>query len=207
MSLTGLFLCIFLLEHVIGNLLILKNDAGSSYDAFSEFMAGNPIIRTIELVLFGSLFLHAFSGISVWLKNRRARPIKYEAYKLGETTQLASRIMMTSAIFVVLFLVVHLNAFFIKMRFGGEHVSGYQLVREEFSHTWFSLFYLFSFILIAFHLYHGFQSAFQTLGLKTKKYSGIIEAIAVLFWLVIPLGFAVIPVYFLFFHQNIALAQ
>lgn len=211
MSLTGLFLCTFLVEHLVGNLLILPifngNDGGIAFDAYSKFMASNPLIRTTEFILFGSIILHALSGVTVWLKNRRARPQKYEVYGIADNTKFASRVMMVSASAVFIFLVIHLNTFFVKMRLTGEHFSGYGIAQEAFSHSLYSWFYIFALGLLSFHLYHGFQSAFQTLGLKTKKYAGLIDAIAIIFWLVIPIGFAVIPIYFLYIHQTIAMAQ
>lgn len=211
MSLTGLFLCIFLVEHLVGNLLLLRQDGGLAFEQYSEFLTSNPFVfiplRIIEVVLFTSLILHALSGISVWLKNRRARPKKYEEYGIAENTKFASRWMMTSASIVFIFLVIHLNTFFVKIRLADEHVNGYFLAQQMFSQTWYSVFYIIALALLGFHLYHGFQSAFQTLGLKTKKYSGLIDAVSVIFWLIIPLGFAVIPIYFLFFHQTVAFAQ
>ncbi len=206
MSLTGLFLCTFLIEHLVGNLLLLPflGDAtGRAYDSYTEMMASNPIIRTIEFVLFASIFGHAISGVAVWWKNRKARPQKYGEYRLQDNTPLASRITMITGSTVLLFLVVHLRTFFVPMRFGGAH-SGYALVVEAFYNQWYSLFYILALLLLGYHLRHGFQSAFQTLGLRNKKYFGLIDFIAVLFWFVIPLGFAIIPMYFLFIHKNIA---
>ena len=201
MSLTGLFLCTFLVEHLVGNLLLFMNDNGVLYNQYSEIMAGNPVIRTIEIVLFASIIWHAFSGVMVWLQNRRSRPEKYNTYKLSDNTPLASRITMVSGSMVFFFLVVHLKTFFVPTRLSGEHPSVYHLVQEAFSSTWYSAFYLVALILLAYHLKHGFQSAFQTLGLRGKSYDGILNAIAFIFWFIIPLGFATIPVYFYFFQR------
>ncbi len=201
MSLTGLFLCTFLAEHVAGNLLLFMNDNGAMYDAYTEFMSHNILIRTIEIVLFASLIGHALSGVVVWLKNRRSRPEDYKVYKLNENTELASRITMLSGSVIFLFLVVHLNTFFIPTRFGTENTSPYALVEQAFSNKWYSAFYVAALILLAYHLRHGFQSAFQTLGLKNKKYSRVLDWVAAIFWLLIPLGFASIPIYFAFFHK------
>lgn len=211
MSLTGLFLCLFLIEHLMGNLLLLVKDGGAAFEAYSEFLTSNPYafipLRVIEIGLFLSIVVHAWSGISVWIKNRRARQTRYEEYSIAVYTKTASRWMLVSASGVFIFLVIHLKSFFYELRLVDGHVNGYYLAQQLFSQTWYSLLYLVAFGLLGFHLYHGFQSAFQTLGLKTKKYAGLIDAIAVLFWLIIPLGFAIIPIYFLFFYQSIALAQ
>ena len=197
MSLTGLFLSIFLVEHLIGNLLLLKGDGGEAYNAYAKFMGGNPLVRTMEVGLIGLLLLHIVNGIRVWWNNRAAREKSYGAYKLHENTTLQARFMKVSAAFVLFFLLVHLRTFWVRARFGGEHdVAG--LVAMEFQSGIFVLFYLASLGILSYHLRHGFQSAFQTLGWRTNKYIGLIEFIAVLFWLVIPIGFAIIPVYLYF---------
>lgn len=201
MSLTGLFLCTFLAEHVAGNFLLFMNDNGAMYDAYTEFMSHNIVIRTIEIVLAVSLVGHSISGVIVWLKNRRSRSENYKVYKLQENTPLASRITMITGSFIFLFLVVHLRTFFVPTRFGTEAVSPYTLVVQSFSNEWYSAFYIVALIFLSYHLRHGFQSAFQTLGLKNKKYSRLLDWLAVIFWLLIPLGFASMPIYFAFFYK------
>jgi len=201
MSLTGLFLCAFLLEHVAGNFLLFMNDNGHMYDAYTEFMSHNILVRTIEIFLFASLVGHAISGVAVWIKNRRSRPEKYEIFRLQDNAPLASRITMLTGSIVFLFLVVHLRTFFIPTRFGIEKISPYALVAQAFTNPWYSSFYIVALIMLGYHLRHGFQSAFQTLGLKNSKYASVVEWIAVIFWLLVPVGFASMPVYFYFFHR------
>ncbi|MDD8018881.1 MAG: succinate dehydrogenase cytochrome b subunit [Bacteroidota bacterium] len=211
MSLTGLFLTIFLIEHLIGNLLVLLQDGGAAFETYSEFLTSNPYaylpLRFVEAILFASIILHAWSGFTVWLKNKRARLTKYKEYGIAENTKFASRWTAGTALLVFLFLVIHLKAFFWNIRLSGEHVSGYTIAHQTFSNPYYTWFYVFSFIVLGYHLYHGFQSAFQTLGLKTKKYSTLIETIAVVFWCIIPLGFALIPIYILFHPTTLALAK
>ena len=201
MSLTGLFLITFLIEHLVGNRLLLRNDNGAFYDAYGQFMAANPVVRTIEILLFASLFWHAISGVVVWLENRRARPQNYELYRLKDNTPLASRITMLTGSIVFLFLVVHLRTFFFPTRFGTGHPSTALLVQQVFSSLWYSSFYVVALVLLAYHLRHGFQSAFQTIGIKGKKYEGLLNIVAFLVWFVLPLGFAILPVYFYFFRH------
>lgn len=206
MSLTGLFLCLFLIEHLVGNLLLFVNDGGRLYEAYMEILVSNPVIRAIEILLFASLFGHAISGVVLWIKNRRSRPQKYEVYRLDQNAEFASRITMLSGSVIFLFLVVHLNTFFVPLRLGETHPSAFNLIRESFSRGWYSAFYIFSLVILAYHLRHGFQSAFQTLGWKGKRYSVLLEVLAFLFWFVIPLGFASLPIYFYFFQRATASA-
>ncbi len=200
MSLTGLFLCLFLAEHLVGNLLLYANDGGQLYEKYSEMLVSNPIIRAIEIVLFASLFAHALSGLLLWIKNRRSRPRKYEDYRLEDNAELASRITMLSGSVIFFFLVVHLSSFFWPLRIVGSEQGAYHLVQQKFSNIWFSGLYVFALVLIAYHLRHGFQSAFQTMGWLNKRYTGLLHAVAFVFWFLIPLGFASLPVYFYFFH-------
>jgi len=201
MSLTGLFLCLFLIEHLIGNLLLFANDGGHLYEQYSELLVSNPVIRVIEIFLFASIIGHALSGLIVWVRNRKARPKKYEKFRLDENTELASRITMLGGSIIFLFLVIHLWSFFFPLRVTGTTQTAYELVVQKFSNPWFSVFYVFALVLLGYHLKHGFQSAFQTLGLVHSRYKGLLNFVAFFFWFVIPAGFASLPIYFYFFHR------
>lgn len=208
MSLTGLFLCTFLVEHLVGNLLLFVGDGGESFDAYSEFMAGNFVIRTIEFVLLFGFLGHIVSGYLVWRKNRTSRSTDYEVYRLNENSPIWSRNTMLTGSIVFIFLVIHLRTFFLPLRFDDPTPSPYFLVVQAFTNGWYCAFYVFALILLAYHLRHGFQAAMQTLGLRNSRYEGLINAIGAIFWLLIPLGFASMPVYFYFFHtmSNAAMA-
>lgn len=205
MSVSGLFLCLFLVVHVGGNLLLFRSDGGELFNAYSSFMGSNPIIRTIEIGLFVALVAHAVTGTVLWLRNRTSRPSPYEEYRLGDNVKLESRTPMltTGALVVFFFLIIHLDTFWIPERFPVQvHIPPYQHVVERFSSPWYSGFYVLALVFVAFHLKHGFQSAFQTLGLRHKKYIRLLEIVAILFWLVIPLTFAAMPIYFLLQRYN-----
>jgi succinate dehydrogenase / fumarate reductase, cytochrome b subunit len=203
MSLAGLFLCSFLVVHLIGNLALFKNDNGESFNHYSQFMSTNPVIKTTEILLFGGFVIHILIGTLLWFKNRAARPEKYSAYKLSDNVALPSRTVMLSGSIVLLFLVVHLKTFFYPSRILGVPDSMYSLVIGAFSNPWYDLFYLVSLVLLGYHLKHAFQSAFQTLGLRGGKYIILLDAIAVVFWFLIPLVFAAMPVYFYFIYPGL----
>jgi succinate dehydrogenase / fumarate reductase cytochrome b subunit len=109
--------------------------------------------------------------------------------------------MLTASASVVgFFLVIHLQTFWIPNRFWQKPPeSNYELVATAFSDPVYSVFYIIALAFLGFHLKHGFQAGFQTLGLSTTKYKPLIDAFAVLFWLIIPLAFAAMPAYFLWF--------
>ena len=200
MALSGLFLCSFLVVHLYINLFLFKADNGAEFDAYSHFMATYPLIRPIEIILFLGFLLHAVIGIWLWLMNRRARPVRYEVLKASENSTLSSRVMWATGILVGIFLGFHINTFFITSRFITPERSMYEIVREAFQNPWMDAFYIVALVILAYHLRHGFQSAFQTFGLRNARYQWLIDLVAMIFWLLIPIGFAAMPLYFLWAH-------
>ncbi len=201
MSLTGLFLITFLTEHLIGNLLLFAGDNGAMYEAYGKFLVSNPVIRFIEIFLFLGMLLHGIIGLILWIRNRQTRPIKYNLFRLKDNSSLASRTTLVSGLIIGIFLYIHLKTFFYPLRLGDEHPSSYELIVQAFSNIWYVLFYILALVVLGYHLRHGFQSAFQTLGLRNKKYTPLLDAIAFFVWFLIPLGYISIPIYFFFFHQ------
>lgn len=200
MGLSGLFLCSFLVVHLFINLFLFKQDGGATFDVYGEFMATYPLIRPLEWILFGGFLLHAFVGIWLWITNRQARPERYAVNRASENSTLASRIGFITGAFVLVFLVVHINTFFVKSRFFPDGRTMYEIVVQAFQSPVYVGFYVVALVFLAYHLRHGFQSAFQTLGIRFEKYQPLIDAVGVVFWLLIPLAFAALPLYFLWAH-------
>lgn len=200
MSLTGFFLVLFLIEHLIGNLLLLLNDKGKAFMEYSEFMASprNILIRIVEILLFIFLVYHIINGTRLWWSNRNARPVKYKLKRSSENSTFFSRFMIQSGSIIFIFLVIHLNTFFIPYRFGNPGNTMYEGAVEAFSNAWYSWFYVLAMILLSFHLIHGVQSAFQTLGIRHNKYTIFIKQCGIVFSILLCLGFAIIPLFFLF---------
>jgi succinate dehydrogenase / fumarate reductase, cytochrome b subunit len=195
-ALTGFFLCAFLVVHVSGNLLLFKNDGGISFNEYAAGASSSWLIRSIEILLFAGFAIHIFWGIRLWIFNRRARPKKYAANYPSENSSLFSRVMLISGSLVLLFLVVHLKGFWVPIRFGAHNLSDYEIVRIAFENPFYDLFYIFCLVFLSFHLRQGFQSAFQTFGIRPLWLKAIDWAAAV-FWLLIPAAFAAMPLYFL----------
>jgi len=207
MSLTGVFLMVFLVEHLVGNLYLFANDGGVKYQAYTEFLVSNPVIRFIEIFLFLFLVLHAALGAILWFQNRSIRPVKYKNFRLKDNTPLASRTTIWTGSVVFIFLVIHLKSFFVPSRFGNGELSLYELVVRAFENPWYDGFYLIALFLLGYHLKHGFQSAFQTLGLRGKTYTPFLDVVSFIFWFLIPLGFAAMPVYFYFYQPALSSAS
>jgi succinate dehydrogenase / fumarate reductase cytochrome b subunit len=160
-------------------------------------MATHPLIRPLEWILFAGFLLHAVVGLWLEIRNRSVRPTKYEVNRPSENSTWASRFAWLTGIVVGVFLVVHVNTFFVQSRFF-DHRPMIELIKEAFAKPWYVAFYMLALIFLGYHLKHGFQSAFQTLGLRFGKLQKLLDAVGVVFWLIIPIAFALIPLYFLF---------
>ena len=200
MGLSGFFLLSFLIVHLYINLFLLKQDRGSTFDTYAEFMATYPLVRPLEIVLFAGFLLHAAVGGWLWVTNRMARPVRYAVNRPSDNSTLSSRTAFWTGAFVLLFLVIHVNTFFVRSRFFPDGTTMYERVEDAFSSPLYVCFYLVALVFLAYHLKHGVQSAFQTLGLKHAKYDRLIAAIGIVFWLLFPVAFAAIPLYFLLAH-------
>jgi len=194
MSLTGLFLCFYLCEHLYGNLLIYYNDHGHQYDLYTHILTRTLLIRIIEYVLFAAFIIHAIDALMLTLANKKARPVGYAMQKQGANSSWNSRNMGLTGSVILFFLVVHLRMFFFPHRFGDAHGSMYQDVIDSFQDWRYTAFYVVSVIFLGLHLSHGFQSAFQTLGINNKNYSPIIKMIGLGFAIIMTVGFASIPI-------------
>lgn len=197
MGLTGFFLISFLCFHLTINLFLYAG-AGGLFGTFADFLGSFPLARPIELVLFGGFLLHLLLGGFVWFMNRGARPKGYAVDRTAKTIKLSSRISIVTGTAILAFLVWHLVQFFIRSRFFPmDGTTMFQLVETAFASPVVVILYELAFIFLGFHLKHGFQAAFQSWGLRTPKYRGFIDAVAVIVWLLIPLAFASIPLVFI----------
>ncbi len=212
MSLTGLFLILFLVIHLIGNLQLLNDDNGESFNVYAYFMTHNPIIVSISYGLYFFIMLHAVLGIVIAIRNRKARGSKRYAVQTTSNTRFASRNMALMGSLIFVFLVIHMGNFWYQMKFTTnlpmityegytyEVKDLYQRVSVTFTQVWFVILYVISMVVLAFHLLHGFQSAFQTLGWNHRKYTPILKVIGIIYAIVVPIAFAIIPI--AFYLQN-----
>ncbi len=208
MSVTGLFLCSFLVVHLIGNLQLFNNDGGQAFNTYSHFMGTNPIIRTMEIVLLAGFVFHIYDALVLTRRNKAARPIGYANNHPEQNSTWSSRNMGLLGTVILVFLIIHLWNFFVPARFGGlegvviddvEYDNLYLRVVESFQVWWYVAIYVVAMFALAYHLIHGFQSAFQSLGLDHKKYTPFIQMFGYAFSVIVCLGFAIIPLYFFFF--------
>jgi succinate dehydrogenase / fumarate reductase, cytochrome b subunit len=198
MGITGLFLISFLLVHCFINSLIFFNDGGETFNKGAEFMGTNWLIRAMEIVLFVGIFAHIALALKLTLENQKARPVGYMVTNGGANSTWYSRWMGLLGTLILMFLIIHLKHFWVVSRFTDHITSGeetlFQEMQEVFENPIIVIIYCASMVSLAYHLLHGFQSAFQSLGLNHKKYTPLIKAAGMAFSILIPLIFASMPV-------------
>lgn len=205
MAITGSFLLIFLIIHLIGNITLFFGP-----NAFNGYVKAldtiKPLIRVIEIVLLSAFLLHIFNGVRLWIENKIARGgIGYKVNGSRQNTDLFSRTMFITGSIIFIFLVLHLGTFF--WRFNVHDPDGlantheyFKIVISFFQIWWYAILYIIAVLLLGFHLNHGFQSAFQTFGWNHKKYFPLIKKTGTVYAIIMALGFASMPVYFFFFY-------
>lgn len=206
MAITGLFLCCFLVVHLSANLLTLIPDEGKTFNAFAHFMTHNWLIRLLEIILFAGFLIHIVQSIVLVVQNRKARPVRYAMQAAHPQVSWSSLNMGLLGSLILVFLVVHIGDFFVDSRFRPEklgvddqgYVNLYGEVVRAFSSLPYVVFYVLAMFALGFHLWHGFQSAFRSLGLMHLRYTPGIIWLGKVYTLIICGGFILIPVYWYF---------
>jgi len=198
MGLTGLFLITFLIVHCGINSLIFMNDGGILFNEGAEFMGTNILIRTMEIVLFLGLLLHIFQGMYLVFENRKARPVSYAVMNGNSSSKWYSRSMGLLGTLLLIFLIIHLRHFWYVSRLTNEITGGsstlFDEMKEVFANLWIVVVYVLGMVSLSYHLLHGFQSAFQTMGWNHKKYTPMVKIIGFWFSIIIPLIFSMMPI-------------
>ena len=204
MALSGLFLITFLTLHFAINFTsVLSADA---FNIASHFMGYNPIIQFVmQPILVAGVVFHFVMGMVLELKNRSSRPIAYAKYNGAANASWASRNMIVSGLVVLAFIGLHFYDFWIhEIVYKYVDVNSIEPTRyyEELNHKFASPIrtglYSVAFLLLSLHLWHGFNSSFQSVGFN-NKYSKSLHKLGYSFAIVVPLGFIVVA---LFHHFN-----
>lgn len=207
---TGLFLIMFLVVHCYINAMMFWNDGGKHFTEAASFMGGNVAIRIMEIGLFVGLFAHIAQGLMLWSQNRKRRSTRYAVQAGSQTSSWYSRSMGLLGTLILLFLILHLFHFWAPNRYGQAFDTAwreedlYEKMLAVFSKGWVVVVYVLGCVSLAWHLMHGFFSAFQTFGLANNKYKGAIRSVGVAFSILIPLIFAAMPVYLYILGQGSA---
>jgi len=201
MALTGFFLIVFLKVHLIGNLtLFLGAEAFNNYVAALDVV--KPLIRVIEVILALGFIFHIVTGMRLWRENRISKAGGYKINTLSKSSSIFSRTMVQTGSIVFIFLILHLSTIWYAFNFNGhsETSSYFDILVDWLVNPYYSGFYILAVLLLGFHLNHGIQSAFQTFGWNHSKYFSLIQKLGSIFATLMGIGFASIPIYFLFFY-------
>jgi succinate dehydrogenase / fumarate reductase, cytochrome b subunit len=210
MSLTGISLILFLIVHAGLNACIWANDGGEMFNKAAHFMGSMIVIRILEIGLFAGIFLHIIQGYILTAQNNTRRPVKY-AVNYGQGSKWYSRSMGLLGTLLLLFLIMHIYHFWIPSRFGGMlsvqplepvtymdgkeiHNLYAEMLKVFQDNILIVLLYVLGCISLAYHLMHGFQSSFRTLGVSNKRYIVLIKATGMAFSVIVPLIFAMMPI-------------
>lgn len=210
MGLTGLFLILFLVVHLVGNLQLLKDDGGESFNKYTYFMTHNPLIKTVSYGLYAFIILHTIQGLLLWSANRKAKGQTYAVTPKVPGVHWESQYMALLGTLILFFLIIHMGDFWFKMKFTDELITKsyagfaegepikdlYARVSAAFLNPLLIAGYVIGQVVLFFHLKHGFQSAFQTLGVNHPKYTPFIKGLGLGYAILVPLGFAIIPIIF-----------
>lgn len=210
MSATGLFLCLFLVGHLAGNLqLFMTSPEGKlQFNAYAKFMTSNPLVKLLSYLTYISILFHAVDGLMLTIQNRKARPVGYSKSNPGANSVWASRNMGLLGTVILVFISTHMVNFWAKMHFtelpmdAAGNKDLYTIVYDFFKDdqlgmVWVAI-YTVSMFALGFHLSHGFKSAFQSVGINHPKWSKTIHKMGMGFAIVVPGTFAIIPIYIAF---------
>lgn len=211
MSFTGIFLISFLVIHVGINSCIFADvfnpgDDGTMFNKAAHFMGSTVLIRILEVGLFAGIFLHIIQGLVLEFDNRSKRSKGYAVPMGNRGSKWYSRSMGLLGTILLIFLVLHWYHFWIPARFTGQEYltdvnyngvdmhNMFNLMQFTFSQLWVVIVYVLACISLAYHLLHGFQSAFRTIGVHNKKWVVLIQSVGVGFSIIVPLLFALMPI-------------
>jgi succinate dehydrogenase / fumarate reductase cytochrome b subunit len=213
MGLTGIFLILFLIVHVGINACIFADlplfnadEDGQMFNLAAHFMGSHWVIRLLEIGLFAGFFLHIIQGLMLEASNRSKRKQGYAVPLSSRGSKWYSRSMGLLGTILLIFLIIHWWHFWVPARFIGHpeltevDYNGvgmhnmFNLMKFTFSELWVVVVYVVACISLAYHLLHGFQSAFRTMGIRNRRWMALVQSIGVGYSIIVPLVFALMPI-------------
>ncbi len=213
MAATGLFLCLFLTGHLAGNLQLIfvtGEEGRLQFNEYALFMTSFLPVKILSYLTYLSILFHAIDGLILTIANRKARPIKYFKENASANAMWSSRNMGILGTVILVFIISHMSHFWYVMHFGelASQTTADGVVLRDLHTEVMSFFnpninalalpmtilYVIGQAAVAFHLIHGFQSAFQSMGARHPKYTPIISKFGMGFAILVPTLFAIIPI-------------
>jgi succinate dehydrogenase / fumarate reductase cytochrome b subunit len=205
MGLTGLFLITFLIVHAGINACIWANDGGEMFNKAAHFMGSTVLIRILEIGLFAGILIHIIQGYVLEFSNRSKRDKGYAVPMGNKGSKWYSRSMGLLGTILLLFFILHWWNFWIPARFighkelteityNGVHMHNmFNLMHYTFQELWVVIIYVFACFSLCWHLIHGFQSAFRTVGVSNAAYLTLIQKAGIGYSIIISVAFAMMP--------------
>ena len=197
-AITGILFCLFLLFHLVNNLVIYTGEENFNY-LVSSLEKIKPLIRLLEVVLLTILVVHISNSVYLSIQSRKSGNQTSLSNVKKPNAPLSSRTMLFTGSVLFIFIVVHLSTFWFNFQLTDDHDAYYNMVTNSaigFGNIFITILYLVAMIILGFHLKHGFSSAIQTLGIKDTSIGKVVSTIGVVFWLFIPAGFFSIAFWF-----------
>jgi len=204
MALTGIFLVVFLVVHCYVNANVFFENPDVNFNKAAHFMGTNFLVRVTEIGLFAGFLLHIVQGYKLEFQNRSKRTSRYAVTAGNKTSKWYSRSMAILGTLILLFLIVHLAHFWVPSRITGLEKVTYEgkiyhnlylEMQNVFAQPWAVALYILGCFSLSWHLLHGIQSASQTMGWTTKNYFPLIKKTGVVFSIIVPLIFALMPLH------------
>lgn len=191
MAVTGLSFCGFLTTHLLGNLTVYGGP-----DAFNEYVEKlhslGELITIAEWVLLLFFITHVLTGLILFVGNLNARPVGYAVKKNGGGRTIGSRTMPYTGVLLLMFIIYHLMGFHFVDHAGR---TVFEIVSEAFTNPVNVAIYIAAVVIAAIHVSHGLWSGFHTIGAAHPKYTPLFKGLALVFAVVVGVGFGFLPVY------------
>ena len=195
MAVTGLSLTLFLLVHMAGNLTIYAGN--EAFNQYADLLESNPLLPLAEAGLLGLFVVHILFAVLLTGRNKTSRTEPYHANLGMGAKTVASTTMWITGPLLLVFLIIHIWDFRISKELLEEYDLA-QMVVDRMRDPLGFVIYTGAVTMVGFHMWHAFQSAFQTLGVAHPRYRALIQNTGRLITVLLVAGFGGIPFYLFF---------
>ena len=203
MGLTGLGLALFVLVHMLGNLLIFAG--GKAYNLYAHQLEENSLLFVFEVGLLILFLLHIILAVVLSIRNRLARPERYVYSASGpKATTWYQKSLIAQGAVILVFVILHLISFkfgaYYEVTYEGKTVRDiFRVVVEAFQNPMTVIWYLVALLILSVHLFHGVSSSFQSLGFSHSRFNLWIKRINFVYVALVTVGYISLPLYIFFF--------
>ena len=204
MALTGFFLFLFVLAHLVGNLQVFLGP--EAINRYGHFLQSNvELLWPARIILLTFLVVHIWAATKLSLENRAARPVGYAVYQPKGSTY-ASRTMLMSGIIAFVFIIYHILHYTAEVQYinltgqdfgtfldAQKRHDIFKMMVVGFNNGWVSAFYVLGVGLLCLHLSHGASSMFQSMGWKNDAYRPFLDKAARVVACLVFIGYISIP--------------